>query len=95
MIPSPDYHEELDAMGEAEVRARLLRGEFGSRGPTREVVDIWLRMRDADRADERAQSAITRADIAIVIAIIAAIASIIAVWPVLSSWWKAFSGLAS
>jgi hypothetical protein len=78
--------QQLDAMGETEVRTRLARGEYGSKGTRRDTVEQWLAARVQSRNDlsnreqiRIAHSAKNAAWIAAIAAIIAAICAIITV----------------
>jgi len=74
----------LEALGEAEVRNRLAKGEYGTVGHKRPMVEAWLdakahsRIEASSRESNRtARSAKNAAWIAAIAAIIAAICAVI------------------
>lgn len=67
----------FEKLGEAGVREKLARGEYGSKGINRQMAEDWLRKVSASRAsilDARKQTMDT---IALIAAIVAAVAATI------------------
>ncbi len=73
--------DELEELGETEVRERLARGEYGPKGLDRQIVEDWLHMKVQSRSinSNREQRAMR-------IAIIVTFAGIIAAVPLIIMW---------
>jgi hypothetical protein len=93
------FWEQLDAIGEAEVRLKLATGFYGGfeNQDRRPLVEEWLRRKDQERSEaailahrRAARSANTAAWIAAIAAIIAAICAIVSIVPAFSRLSLAF-----